>query len=430
VAAGFKVSDKVEDKVHGYLIHPVNACTLRCLAHRRDVMRYRPLLALALGTVVITIIVFSFLPSKRGLVVQGKPVSDWAMALLGPAPTEPAQAVFKSLGPEAVSDLVDMLRTKDSLLKQPVSAMASALPPRLGVKVQHFFGLNEPVQRRIGAVTALRLMGTNAVPAIPALLDALHDRDVRVSMSAAMVLGQVAPDSLTGLIATLDDSKTSARHAAMTGLTQIGFRTAPAVPKLVSLLRSSTDRARARLALEAIGKPAVPSLIELLDDSSEEMRLEAIGTLGTIGALARAAIPALTTLVQDRSQNVRYQTLNSLALICRSCDPVVSVLQSALGDESWDVRRIAATHLSQNPRVAQATVDMLREKLERGTAADKEMAIVNLGFMGAAAEPALAPLRNVSAAENATVRELAREASRRIESGIKNTRSSAPEPRH
>jgi HEAT repeat protein len=216
-------------------------------------------------------------------------------------------------------------------------------------------------------------------------------------------------------MAALDDKALATRQAAMIGLSQLGFAAEPAVPKLVRLLEAPADRSQASSVLQAIGKPAVPALIRLLDHPSEEMRFEAIRLLGDIGGPARAAIPFLSKLTTDRSQTVRYRAVYSLGLICRSCEPVISLLRAALADESWDVRRTAANHLSQEPLVAQMTVDELLHEIERGNGAEKQRAIVNLGLIGLPAERAVPSLKRLAEGDNRKERELAREALQQIE---------------
>jgi HEAT repeat protein len=368
------------------------------------------LLAAALGGLAI----FLAIPSRSELVVNGKPVSEWALALAGPAPTEPARAVIQKFGPEAVPDLVRMLRTKDSLFARPVRVLGPKLPRRLHARLRRLFQVDHTVQRRYTAAMALGLMGTNAAPALPALVQALRDETMTVSMTAALDLGRLGTISLPGLMSALADPSVTARRAAMTGLIQLGPAAADAVPKLVNLLKDPADRPMARMALQAMGKPAVPHLAQQLNDPAEESRLDAIEILGQIGWLAREVIPALREAARDRSPAVRSKAITALFQICQRCDPVVSTLQNALDDEHQAVRRLAARHLSADPQTASKTVQMLLRKVAEDGSDAKQRAISSLGLIGPKAREAVPALRTLAEGDNSIESALAREALERI----------------
>ncbi len=377
-------------------------------------MKYRRHLAIILCLLILGVSVAVFRPSKPQLIARGKPVSEWALALAGPAPTGPAQEVIRSLGPEAVPDLVRLLQTKDSLFAEPLRALVPKLPNRIEPRFQRLFRINETVRRRHTAAMALGLMGTNAAPAIPALLEALRDPSISVSATAGMDLARIGPATLPGLVTALDDPSASTRRAAMIGLAQLGPAAGDAVPRLIALLQQPTDRAHALATLQAIGKPAVAALLDLLQRTSDERHAEVIEILGKIGVPARSAIPALIHLAKDRSSVIRFQAITSLGNICPSCDPVSLVLQNALDDESERVRSAAAAHLSTEPRAAEQTVNRLLRQIEEGAPSEKQRAISNLGRIGAAAERAVPQLTALTEADNHKERELARVALEQI----------------
>src|SRR5437867_866488 len=89
--------------------YSVSTCRLSSSAHGSRVVRFGRYFAALSALLISGAIVFVLVPSKRELIVRGKPVSEWALGLAGPAPTEPAKDVIKSFGSEAVPDLVRML---------------------------------------------------------------------------------------------------------------------------------------------------------------------------------------------------------------------------------------------------------------------------------------------------------------------------------
>ncbi|MBI2827314.1 MAG: hypothetical protein HYX69_21790 [Planctomycetia bacterium] len=128
---------------------------------------------------------------------------------------------------------------------------------------------------RSRAVSALRLLGTRAKPALPLIMPWLQSDD-------------------------------SGRWAQAIGLVQlIGPDAAEAVPAIAELLNKhgvELERNTAKMAISALfldpaaAKQAVPGLIAIVEKQDGELRVAAIQALGTIGPAAADAIPALEKL--------------------------------------------------------------------------------------------------------------------------------------
>jgi HEAT repeat protein len=183
---------------HGSAIGQVIACSLCCSAHRFRVIRRRPYLAIFSVLLISGAITLVLIRPARHSMARGQSVSTWALALAGPAPTERAKEVIKSFGPEAVPDLIRMLRTKDSILSRPLQAIGPKLTGRVNARLRRIFKIDETFQRRYTAAMALGLMGTNAKAALPALLEALRDPSMSVSATAALDLAGLGTASLPG----------------------------------------------------------------------------------------------------------------------------------------------------------------------------------------------------------------------------------------
>lgn len=91
-------------------------------------------------------------------------------------------------------------------------------------------------------------------PAVPALIDALHDSDAGVRKAAAEALGKVDPDvkvAVPALISALKDKAPPVRQATASALGQIGPDAKDAVPALRETQQDS-DRTVSRAAGMAI----------------------------------------------------------------------------------------------------------------------------------------------------------------------------------
>ena len=121
---------------------------------------------------------------------------------------------------------------------------------------------------------------------IKGLVKALgYQKDVDIREAAAFALERIGDvRAVEPLIATLKDTYTSVRHAAVDALVKIG---APAVKPLIAALRDSDKNVR-YLAVNALCKlgdaRAVEPLTAALKDSDKDVRYAAVDALGKIGA--------------------------------------------------------------------------------------------------------------------------------------------------
>ena len=152
---------------------------------------------------------------------------------------------------------------------------------------------------------------------VSALIRALRDRDARVREDAAAALGKLGTDAKPAVPALIRALKVendtylySMRSAAATALGQIGPEAREAVPALVEALKTGAGefryhyvRSAAATALGQIGpeaKDAVPALIEALKSrglGERDVCQAASTALGQIGPEAKKAVPALMKLL-------------------------------------------------------------------------------------------------------------------------------------
>ncbi len=175
-------------------------------------------------------------------------------------------------------------------------------------------GINDPdVEVRRATVGVLELMGSDAAPANPALIQAVGDSDRFVRWIAGRALGRTRPAdeaAIAALAGLLQDPDLDVRQVGALALERYGSRARSAVPSLGRAVESGDPEARiaALRALQSMGSdalPAVPSVVVALSANNSRVRQGAARTLGRFGPGARSAEPALRAALLDNDADVR-----------------------------------------------------------------------------------------------------------------------------
>jgi HEAT repeat protein len=309
-----------------------------------------------------------------------------------------------------------------ALLLQPILPAANA--EDAGKLIQ---GLkSESPDQRIQAAESLKEMGPLAAPAVPALAEALHDKNLAVQLEVLLTLERIGPaarEAVGELIKVLENKDRPRLHSgAVDALGAIGRDAAKAVPVLLKLL-TGKDIHLATAAGHALTKilPAgsdqladvVPVLVKSLANPAPEIRNEAIFGLGTCGG---KAVPALTKLVEAHEKNpqLAWQAAAALALMGREAAPAAPELIDALSSRQESVASQAAAAVGAIGPQAKSAVPKLQALLSSASPVVKEHAAIALGNMGAAAAPAVSDLVKLLKDENEDVRRIAAGALGRI----------------
>jgi HEAT repeat protein len=183
-------------------------------------------------------------------------------------------------------------------------------------------GIRGSTREKLASIDFLELLGPDAAPAGPALVQALADRSLFVRWAAARTLSKIGkknvPASAVPALARLmADPDLDVRLAAAATLEYFGPMARRATAALVRATQRGDAEVRvaAMRALETIGKPprsVIQALIDALSNSDNRVRQAAAETLGSFGRAALPAVPALRKALQDSNEDVRRAASEAL----------------------------------------------------------------------------------------------------------------------
>jgi HEAT repeat protein len=181
--------------------------------------------------------------------------------------------------------------------------------------------------------------------ALPALLEAVDDRDVRVRQTAVWAVGQVArPETLAALVRLLGDPSRLVARRAQEVLAERGNETKDAI---LSYARKTSSRAGRLAAIELLGWLRIAEGADLLltftTDMDPEVRIKSLKAAAAIGDPRFMEI--FQRGLEDSRWEVRCQAAKGLSLF-GSPDSIPG-LTAALRDRHWWVRFYAATALAE-----------------------------------------------------------------------------------
>jgi HEAT repeat protein len=241
--------------------------------------------------------------------------------------------------------------------------------PALRAALKH----RKPAERCYAAA-ALGLIGPAAQAAVPDLVAALDDPEVRYA--AAEALGRIGPtaaDAVGPLLRMLRHS-IAKRDRRKEG-NQERQPTDPAEPSIREALKDPSladDLAYAR-AVGELGTPiSAATALELLDQRKDpQVRMGRIVciALGRMGPASSEAVSALKDARKDREADVRLAAACALVLLDASqARDVLPSLRVALGDRDWTVRSAACSALAtigtEGREVAPALVSLLGDPVK------------------------------------------------------------------
>ena len=172
------------------------------------------------------------------------------------------------------------------------------------------------------ALLVTPLTGQEETTSIASLIEDLKSADVETRRDAAYELarrGSAARAALAALTEGVDDGDEQVWSQSTMAIARIGPAADAAIPALLEKLGSREDqrRYRAAYALGMIGPAAREQLKESLGDESDERREGAALALYWMGEEAADLIPQLLPLLGDTDDEVRGQAVKTLG----ACGP-------------------------------------------------------------------------------------------------------------
>lgn len=310
----------------------------------------RPLLLIAaiLGFVAVGIACFEWRRPR----FEGRTAREWVNELVRNGPN--AKHALLSLGADAVPALVDAVEQKQS---RGIAFLDSVRPSFPKFIARHLPRRFEAEARGQRAIEVLNELGTNAAPAVPALIRdelrrndwwefspahtalinigeagipqfirVLRSRDPRERTAAARYLGAIGPSasqSTTDLVRLIQDPDRVVRWEAVAALSQIGPRASAAIPGLKASLTTTNIDLRLQIAdalwrIDRYSPTITPVLLEVLSDRGSPHRPRAAALLGQMGVAATAAVPALKSVTNEVFSYTRVKAEEALTLIEQS----------------------------------------------------------------------------------------------------------------
>jgi HEAT repeat protein len=229
-------------------------------------------------------------------------------------------------------------------------------------------------------------------PALPVLLEARKDSDLRAHRRAVMALVRIGAPAVPGLVAALDRGGPRVE----TALVRIGIPALPELEKALASPERAGPAARVQGAMGERARPAQSALIGLLQDgsASEEARAEAAAALGQMGlektpsAEGSDMVSVLASALAG-PRRVRLQAARALALFGPPAQTAILSLGRLASDADVQAASAACEALGQLGGPAAAAP--LVTRLLKGDGASKAAALA-LARLGPAARLAVAPL--------------------------------------
>ncbi|MBK8575265.1 MAG: HEAT repeat domain-containing protein [Elusimicrobia bacterium] len=163
---------------------------------------------------------------------------------------------------------------------------------------------------RCRAAGALGRMPADAPSVVPALVEALRDRDFCVSEKAAIALGAVGEPAVPALLETLKSNNATARKGAAQALGSMGPEIqakvgAALLPSLLS--KDEFVRGEAAMRITHMGKIGIPVFLAALKEPEADLRQRAVDGLGEIGIATPEVVDAFIGLFKDSQQTLRLK---------------------------------------------------------------------------------------------------------------------------
>lgn len=220
---------------------------------------------------------------------------------------------------------------------------------------------------RCRSAAALGLMPADAGSVVPALVEALHDRDFCVSEKSAIALGAVGEPAVTPLLEVLKSNNPSARRAAAQALGYMSpeLQSRVGAALLPTLLdKDQFVRGEAAMRITHMGEIGIPVFLAALKEDDVDLRQRAVDGLGEIGISRPDVTDALILLFKDSQSTLR---LKGAVVLGRLGQKDVSVYQKVapnLASKDKEIQLGAMRALGDMGGIAEPSLPQIAYLLE------------------------------------------------------------------
>ena len=182
--------------------------------------------------------------------IQEKPTGDFWSEEDVLSRCDLAVDVFTLLGPAAspaIPELVNIACTDNIGSGHAVNSLAGMGPVALSALLGIVTNTNATIGLRRHAISTLERAGTNAIPAVPAIIFCLDDPDLEIKVAAMDVLRKLilkSPAAFSAVTNKLGDPELCIRLRAFRALVDYGPDARPAIPALILQLDDENPRVR------------------------------------------------------------------------------------------------------------------------------------------------------------------------------------------
>ena len=246
-----------------------------------------------------------------------------------PAPTninqqlDPAVVATRQMGTNAIPRLLELMASRPTAVERIRESLASKLQLKVSRFICPYHTLSPAERRRIAAFHGFAALGTNALPALPALSNLLQRPGPDFALGYA--ISAIGTDGISVLVNALTNSNKDAITVAAFSLGMEYPPVTSAAPALLSVLERGQASYQVFGALGRIGGDStivVPALTKYLGNTNAHSGSwgepdMAILILGLHGEKARSAVPAIVKLYQDAEPTTRQV----IRVVVKKLDP-------------------------------------------------------------------------------------------------------------
>jgi len=299
---------------------------------------------------------------------QGIHARDWAVVFFpnfDPRSTNVATTAFQVMGRNSVPALRTMLKTRESWYEKLFVQHGKTLPMGARTYLAKKIKPGRSGMYRVSAARALGVVGTNATAAVPDLVIAMNDIDLR--WAAAQALASIGGPAISALASATTNKDMNIRHAAVYGLGQAGTNALPATEALLERVQDTNEevRASAHYSLGQIGRLGLPVVLQDFSTYDPARRIAALEAIKAMSTSPRQTFVTLLEFSTNTSPVLRQNSLEALQTMRLNHARVLGAYFKAIDDPDPRVRASAVRAMGQakvwetNSALSEMTIRLL-----------------------------------------------------------------------